>query len=73
MQSHHQALIAYISAFKELRIISFSVVNMTEKPQCCRLDLGRFISMIGKNLTVYKTKLGNDLFKGIIKRKKKSK
>jgi hypothetical protein len=27
---------------QELRIISFSVVNMTEKSRCCQLDLGRF-------------------------------
>ena len=32
---------------QELRIISFSVVNMTEKLQCCQLDLG-FFSVIGK-------------------------
>ena len=30
-----KSMIAYISAFKEPRIISFSVVNMTEKLQCC--------------------------------------
>jgi hypothetical protein len=34
---------------QELRIISFSVVNLTEKSRCCQLDLGRFFSMIGKN------------------------
>ena len=34
--------IAYTPAFKELRIIVFSVVNMTEKLKCCQLDLGQF-------------------------------
>ena len=33
---------------QELRIISFSVVNMTEKSRCCQLDLGHFFCMIGK-------------------------
>ena len=33
---------------QELRIISFSVVNMTEKLRRCQLDLGCFFSMIGK-------------------------
>ena len=33
---------------QELRIISFSVVNMTKKLRCCQLDLGRFFYMIGK-------------------------
>ena len=46
-------LIAYISAFKDLRIISFSVVNMTEIFWCYLAWLER---------TDYKTKLGNDLF-----------
>ena len=62
-------IIASISDFKGLRIISFSVVNMAEKLRCFQLDLV-FFSMVGKNFTVYKTKLGNDLFEGIIKRKK---
>jgi hypothetical protein len=29
---------------QELRIISFSVVNMTEKLRCCQLDLGCFLA-----------------------------
>ena len=32
----------------QVRIISFSVVNMTEKSRCCQLDLRWFFSMIGK-------------------------
>ena len=45
----------------ELRIILFSVVNMTEKLRCCQPDLWR----------VFLTKHGKDLFEGIIKRRKK--
>ena len=30
-------------------IISFSVVNVTEKLRCCQLHLGHFFSMIGKS------------------------
>ena len=66
-----KSMIAYISALKEPRIISFSVVNMTEKLQCCQLDLGLFFNfLVWLERTVYKTKLGKDLFEGIIKRKK---
>ena len=53
---------------QELWIISFSVVSITEKSLICQLDLGLFLAWLER--TVYKTKLGNDLFKGIIKRKK---
>ena len=51
------------------RIISFSVVNITEKLRCCQLDLGHFFSMIGKNCL---RKLGNNLlsFERIVKREK---
>ena len=31
---------------QELRIISISVVNMTEESQCCQLDLGRFLAWL---------------------------
>ena len=31
---------------QELRIISLSVVNMTEKLWCCQLDLGHFLSWL---------------------------
>ena len=44
---------------QEIQIISFLLVNMAEKLRCCQLDLGFF----------FYTKLGNDLFEGIIKRK----
>ena len=44
-----------------LQIISFSVVNMTEKLRCCQPDLWR----------VFLTKHGKDLFEGILKRRKK--
>ena len=33
---------------QELWIISFSVVNKTEKLRCCQNDLGHFFSVIGK-------------------------
>ena len=45
-QTQHQTDSLYI-CLQELRIISFSVVNMTEKLRCCQLDLGHFFSMIG--------------------------
>ena len=41
------ACIVYI-CLQELRIISFSVVNLIENSRCCQLDLGHFFSVIGK-------------------------
>ena len=51
-----KSMIAYISAFKELWIISFSVVNMTKKLQYCQLDLGIFLAWLEKNCLRDKTR-----------------
>ena len=39
-------LIAYKSVTAELRIINFSVALLTENSRSCRLDLGRFFSIL---------------------------
>ena len=39
-------LIAYKSVTAELRIINFSVALLTENLRSCRLDLGRFFSIL---------------------------
>ena len=50
--SSRKASSLYI-CLQDRRIISFSVVNITEKLRCCQLDLGHFFSMIGKNSLIW--------------------
>jgi hypothetical protein len=44
---------------QDRQIISFSVVNITEKLRCCQRDLGHFFLHDWKELCKIKTKLGN--------------
>ena len=48
VRDHYKVKFIYSNSLyiclQELPIISFSVVNMTEKSRCCQLDLGCFFS-----------------------------
>ena len=50
----------YICCLQDRRIISFSVVNITEKLRCFQLGLGHFFWHDWKELFKNKTKLGNN-------------